>query len=275
MNFKITEWFWTQYLLVFGVVGIYIVCALSPWYYSLSYKEAFINREEVEPYIVDDNGISYNANMDMINEYGDIIDIQGKVIERFEPEIDEEEVELNENSLVSGAETGIYAEFGGEAPVDEYGNPVFNIDIPTEDSLLPEQDNQLAPTLREQILKDFGEKEGIDPNETEFNRRYKDGGAFGFIDNVVMLGYVLSLTYVLGLFLSKTSTAIMVNMPTLIGLIIKSALIPRNIEVYKLSYKSVLIWWGCYLTHLLVFVLHEREVVSVIDEEDEMEKISI
>lgn len=101
---------------------------------------------------------------------------------------------------------------------------------------------------------------------TEFEKKYVNGGRMSSLDIIIVLGYVVSLSYVLGLFLSSTKTFLIVNSLPLIALIIKTLGIRNVRDVYKWSLRNVIVWWICLIIYYMATYLHDRLIVTDIVE---------
>lgn len=100
---------------------------------------------------------------------------------------------------------------------------------------------------------------------TDFEKKYINGGRLSSMDLMIVLGYAMSLTYTLGLFISSLKTSILVNIPPLILLIGKTFWITRVSDVYKWSLKNVIMWWICLLVYYVAFYIHDRVVITDIE----------
>lgn len=153
---------------------------------------------------------------------------------------------------------------------DEEGNPLNEQGQRIDDygNLVDEQ-GELIPierkrSLREEYmyrLNDRKSEQGTG-NLSEFEKTYKDGGKLDSIDLVVIMSYAISLTYVLGLFLSDTWTSIKVNIPLVVSMIVKTLSILYYKELYKISLNNVITWWFCLIVYLIIFYVNDRVVVT-------------
>ena len=190
MNWKIKNWFWTQYLVVIGFVAIYLIMSLHPWYYNLSYVQ------------------------------------EGQEIEG------QEEVPLNfRQAMIMRAGTNKIGQ--------------------TEEDLIAQQ------------------------NQTALERKYANGAKMSSLDLLIVFSYMVSISYVLGMFLSNTKNSILVNVPIFVLLMIKSIWIMQGTKAYKLAIKNVLYWWIGLGIYLILFVIHNKVVITEVEKEELKDGIGI
>lgn len=115
--------------------------------------------------------------------------------------------------------------------------------------------------LKAIILSNLNDSES-DEYSSEFERKYVNNGRMSSMDLLIVAGYLFSLSYVFGLFLSKMKTAIIVNMPVLVFMIMKTIGIRNLSDVYKFSLKHTIIWWSCLIIYYVVFLLHDRTIMT-------------
>lgn len=102
-------------------------------------------------------------------------------------------------------------------------------------------------------------------NETEFQRKYANEGRLSSLDMLIVTGYLLSLTYVFGLFLTSVKNAIVVNIPVFLLLSIKTISIFKLSEMYTVSVRNVILWWVCLIIYYIAFFIHNNSIVTDIE----------
>lgn len=205
MNFKISNWFWTQYLVAGVFISIFLLMILTPWYYS--YGVSNISTVPVTPYGYDTNGNPINENGQRIDDYGNLVDENGELIDVY---VGEKKLKSVQELIAEATDTSSEA-------------------------------------------------------ETSFQRTYLNEGKFTFIDILILLSYLLSLSYVYGLFLSSVKNAICVNIPLILTFLIKTFGIFYYTKIYKLVTNNVLAWWLSLIIYFVVFYIHDRVVVTTVE----------
>jgi hypothetical protein len=99
----------------------------------------------------------------------------------------------------------------------------------------------------------------------EFQKKYLNNGRLSSMDMFIILGYLFSLSYVFGAFLTSLKNSIIVNIPLILLLLIKTLAIMKISDIYKTSIRNVIIWWVCLIIYYIVFYVHNALIVTDID----------
>ena len=100
---------------------------------------------------------------------------------------------------------------------------------------------------------------------TEFEKKYKNEGRLSSLDLLIVAGYLLSLSYVFGLFLTSKRNAIAVNIPLLLLLLLKTLLLVYYRDSYKISLKNVTSWWIALAVYLILFNVNDKTIITEVE----------
>ena len=154
-------------------------------------------------------------------------------------------------------------------PIDEQGRRINNYGqlVDEEGNPIENDEQQETKSFRAVIIDRLNQNADIsNPTLSDFERTYVNGGRTSSIDFLIVGAYLFSMTYVFGMFLSSTKTAIMVNIFPAIFLLIKMIFIYGYRDVYQVAIKNVIIWWICLIIYYILFYIHDRIIITDIEE---------
>lgn len=129
--------------------------------------------------------------------------------------------------------------------------------------------------FRQTIIKQAGTDQMDNSDLTQLEMNYANGAKMSSLDLIIVLSYLLSISYVLGMFLSSTKTVVIINVPLVLFLILKTIWIIQGTKTYKLATRNVILWWICLVIYLILFILHNKIVITEIDKEELKDGIGI